>query len=289
MQPTRIACVRYLNTTPLIEGLDKLAGLTLCPMAPSRIVDQLVSGEVDIGLASIVDALAAPRPLALIPVGMIGSDGPTLTVRVFSGVPLESVTTIHADSESHTSVVLARLLFAKLFGAAPRIVSYNARERVPIGAGAGEERPLDEAWPETLLLIGDKVVTEGPPAIRYPYQLDLGEAWKKMTGLPFVYAMWMCREEDATRDHVRTSALVLDRQLRHNLTRLDWIVSQHAPRHHWPLDLARRYLGSFLRYRVGASERQGLALFLDHASRLGLIPRGSPRWCEFPAGTTTEE
>ena len=43
------------------------------------------------------------------------------------------------------------------------------------------------------LLIGDKVVTDAPPTDRYPHQMDLGEAWKDLTGLPFVYAMWMCR------------------------------------------------------------------------------------------------
>ena len=37
----------------------------------------------------------------------------------------------------------------------------------------------------------------------------------------------------------------LDRQLRHNLGRLDWLIETRAPEHHWPADLARRYLRSY--------------------------------------------
>src|SRR4051812_23054303 len=98
MQPVRIAAVRYLNTAPLIEGLDKLEGLTLIPSVPSAIAGMVRTGEADLGLASIVDAVGlagsggsdAPG-LTLVPAGMIGCDGPTMTVRLFSAVPLNQV------------------------------------------------------------------------------------------------------------------------------------------------------------------------------------------------------
>src|SRR5258708_4134367 len=113
MHPVRIACVRYLNTVPLIEGLDKLAGCELIPTVPSRISAMVESGEADIGLVSLIDA--AKGTLVLLPVGMIGCDGPTLTVRLFSGVPLDEIEALHADTDSHTSVVLCRLLLSRLF------------------------------------------------------------------------------------------------------------------------------------------------------------------------------
>jgi chorismate dehydratase len=286
MDPLRIACVRYLNTVPLIEGLEKAAGVTLIPCVPSTIAGLVASGEADIGLASLIDAAASGVPLALLPAGMIGCDGPTLTVRLFSSVPLERVSAVHADTDSHTSVALCRVLLARMFGLHPKVVPFDARERVAVGGGgAAGTGTLEESWPETLLLIGDKVVTDSPPAVRYPHQLDLGEAWKGLTGLPFVYAMWMCREAEAGSERVALAAALLDRQRRHNRTRLDWIVANRAPEHRWPRDLARRYLTEYLRFEVGPREREGAGLFLREAAALGLAPAREPVWVELPSPT----
>jgi predicted solute-binding protein len=276
----RIACVRYLNTVPLIEGLDKLAACELIPTVPARIAGMIESGAADIGLASIIDAAAGN--LALLPVGMIGCDGPTLTVRLFSEIPLDNIDTVHADTDSHTSVMLCRLLLAHLHGRRPRIVDFDVRERVAIGEPE-KAKDLDEAWPRSVLLIGDKVVTDSPRAARYPHQLDLGEAWKKLTGLPFVYATWMCRADRADDPSIHTAAAILDRQLRHNQTRLDWIVAASAREHRWPEDLARRYLGELLRFTVGDLERDAVSRFFSMAAAEGLIDMAEPRWVELAA------
>lgn len=275
MKPIRIACVRFLNTAPLVEGLSKMEGLSLLPAVPSRIADMVATGEADLGLCSIVDAVRSPVPLTLLPVGMIGCDGPTMTVRLFSRVPFEKVTTLHADTDSHTSVALARVILAKKFGVQPSMHDFDALHRAP---GAD--------WPQTVLLIGDKVVTDHPPHDAYPHQLDLGEEWKALTGLPFVYAMWMCRSDalagpDAAR--LRHAALLLDRQRRHNATRLGWIVNTHAPKANWPVELAATYLGELLRYAVGEREREAVNRFFAEAAALSLIPNATPAWCEIEA------
>lgn len=273
MDKARIGAVRYLNTVPLIEGLEKLAGVELVLAVPSRLGPMLAGGELDVALVSLADAARSEVPFAQIPVGMIGCDGPTLTVRLFSSVPLEAITTVHADTDSVTSVVLCQVLLSGLYGVRAQIRAFDARERVQT-SGTGPE------WPETLLLIGDKVVNDSPPAVRYPHQLDLGEAWRKHTGLPFVYAMWMCRAAEVGSATVRTAAAVLDRQLRHNLARLDWIVNTRAPEHRWPTDLARQYLGGLLRYQVGERERQGAERFLEEAAALSLLPSHSLTWSD---------
>lgn len=264
MLPVRLACVKYLNTAPLIAGLEKLSGWELVPVVPSRIAGMIGRGEADLGLASVIDA--AGGELALLPVGMIGCDGPTLTVRLFSTVPLEQVQTIHADTDSHTSVVLCRVLVKRLFGVRAEVVAWDASK--------------GGALPPTVLLIGDKVVTDAPPESRYRHQLDLGEAWKKLTGLPFVYAMWMCRAERMGEERLVRAAAVLDRQRRHNRTRLDWIVRKAAAEHGWPEELAETYLGSLLRYEVGERERRAVEQFFAMAAEDGLIPSATARWAE---------
>lgn len=273
MEPVKVAQVRYLNTRPLVEGLEGTEGLELVPAAPSHIAGMVRRGEADVGLASVIDFVRGGEPLAVLPVGMIGCDGPTMTVRLYSSRPIDQIDRFWADTESHTSVVLCQVLLSRRTGRVPEVLDFHARERIA-GGEAGE-------WPEAMLLIGDKVVTDSPPAVRYPHQLDLGEAWKAETGLPFVYAAWMCRASDAESPRIAEAAALLDRQLRHNLTRLDWLVETRAPEHRWPADLARRYVTELLRYEFGARERQGMERFLGLASELGLAPPRDLRWVDW--------
>lgn len=288
MEPVRVACVRYLNTAPLVEGLDAVEGLALVPSVPSAIVGMLASGEADVGLASVVDAARSDVPLRVLPCGMIGCDGPTLTVRVFSSVPWNEVTTLHADTDSHTSVVLARLLLDAVYGRRVEVVAFDARERVERGSGRApvlasvlaSGAGLEESWPPTVLLIGDKVATDPPPADRYPHQLDLGETWKRWTGLPFVYAAWMCRADESGSARVRTAAALLDRQRRRNQSRLGWIVAKRAPEARWDPALAARYLGDLLRYDLDGAAREGLTRFLREAHTRGLVERGEVSWAD---------
>jgi chorismate dehydratase len=281
MVPARVACVRYLNTLPLVDGLEGVAGLEVVSTAPSRIAPMVGRGEADLGLGSIIDVARSATGLALLPVGMIGSDGPTMTVRVFSRVPMEAVSRVHADVESHTSTALCQIVLERLHGTRPEVVDFDARERIERTPSGAAERPTEEqAWPETMLLIGDKVVVDAPPDEEYPHQLDLGLAWRHLTGLPMVYAMWMCRAGEAGDRRVQLAADLLDRQRRRNATRLDWIVSRRACEHGWPLERARRYVGSMLRFEVGAREIEAVRVFLEEAARAGLAPRHEVRVAE---------
>lgn len=271
--PIRLASVSYLNATPMIAGLEACADLELVLAVPSRIAPMLAGGQADLGLVSLIDAARADPPLAVLPrAGMIGCDGPTLTVRIFSRVPPERIATLHADTDSHTSVALAQVVLSRRFGVRPEVVDFDAREF------AGRERADD--WPEAVMLIGDKVVAGSPPAVRYPHQLDLGQAWRELTGLPFVYAMWACAPERAHDERVALAADLLDRQRRRNRARLDRVVADAAREKGWPPDLAREYAGQLLHYDVGPREREGAERFLAWAAELGLAPARAPLWAE---------
>lgn len=281
----RVGCVSYLNAKPLIHAPGNATAtpgngaaargndaafreaVNLQLDVPSRLIGRLTSGEVDVALCSIVDFFRGGQPLELVPVGGIGCAGPTLTVRLFSRVPIENITTVHADTDSHTSVLLLRVLLADLYGLSPRMIHYDTR---------ASETGSDPIFPEAVLLIGDKVVTAGPAATVYPYQLDLGAAWHDLTGRPFVFATWMKRRGT----DLGGLPLLLEKQLKANLARLDEIVAAYAAPHGWPADLAAEYLGEILRYRVGADELAAVEHFATRLSELRLIATpdpGSPR------------
>ncbi|MBL8765008.1 MAG: menaquinone biosynthesis protein [Phycisphaerae bacterium] len=278
MHTPRIGFVRYLNTVPLVEGLEAWSGVGLLPGAPAELADMLREGRADVALVSLVDALGPRGSLTLLPEGMIGCDGPTLTVRVFSRSPLDRVSQLAVDRESHTSVALARLVLEYRHGTRPEIGVFTAPD-----AGAWEGAP------ESVLLIGDKVVNAAPPERLYPHQLDLGAAWHELTGLPFVYAVWMCRAGEESSATVRTAREVLERQRRRNRMRLDWLIAKHAPGHGWPVELASRYVKEYLRYEVGPREREAVGRFAVLARELGVLPPGEPpRWADAGAAAVGE-
>ncbi|MFM9957909.1 MAG: menaquinone biosynthetic enzyme MqnA/MqnD family protein [Phycisphaerales bacterium] len=283
--PLRLGCVGYLNTLPLIEGLGKLRDLRLTLTAPARLSDLLQAGDIDMGLLSTIDyqrlstpdsrTNAIPGGLCMIPVGMIGCDGPTLTVRLFSAVPWPDVTRLHADIDSHTSVALARIILAERFGVRPEIVEFDTEL-----THANRANHADS--PQSMLLIGDKVVTNTPTPERYPYQLDLGEAWKALTGLPFVYAVWMCPAHRADDPRITAVSAVLDRQRRHNATRASWIIQQRAEVRGWRTDLAHHYTNDLLRFNVEEEHRRAVETFFDAAQRHAIIKSRVPtRWLDF--------
>ncbi len=290
MEKVRIGCVKYLNTLPLIEGLGTWRDCELVASAPSGLIGMLRRGEVDVALASVIDAAGgtqghmahghmahsegAEPGVVLLPVGMIGCEGATLTVRVFSRVPIEQITRVAVDTESHTSVVLLQVLMWKKFGTRVTIeVLSEERHR-----GIEASRHQGGGTPEALLLIGDKVVTDAPSHAEYPHQMDLGAAWKELTGLPFVYAVWMCRAGEQDSLKVRTAAKMLERSRLHNATRMDWVVGQHAEERGWPRDLAATYVGSLLKYAIGEPEREAVEKFIAWAGEMGLCGSGGVVW-----------
>lgn len=253
-----VAVVSFLNATPLVDGLDDVAGVDVIRAVPSRLLAALTSGRADIALCPTVDFQRSPEPLAIVPAGGISSAAATMTVRVFSQQPIVALERIAVDSDSHTSVALLQIVLEARFGRRP--------EMVPLPGAATD-------WAaEAMLLIGDKVVTCNPPATRYPYQLDLGQAWSELTGLPFVFAVWMCR---AGADLGRLPAVLAELRTV-NAGRLEAIVAAHATRLGWRTGPARRYLGQLLHHTIGDRELVAMEMFWGECHRLGLIATPRP-------------
>ena len=277
--PLRIGAVSFLNTAPLIDGLDRLEACRVRPSVPSLLIDQLLADEVDVALCSTIDYLRAPVPLRLLPAGQLGGAGATLTVRLYARRPIEALTEVHVDTDSHTSVALLRIILAERYGIRPAIRPYHARERV------AAHRPLE--WPDAMLLIGDKVVTDSPPAVRYPHQIDLGAAWFTLTGLPFVFAMWMVRT-DLDPHRLARAGVLLDRQRRANTMRLGALLSRRLQGSRWPADLAVTYITECLQYEVTPRSLEGLRAFFDRAVSHGIVDADRPLDLVSPYGKASQ-
>lgn len=249
-QPIRLGSVSFLNAKPLIYGLERETDLALTLDVPSRLIDGLRDGRFDLALLPVIDYQQLPGA-QVVPAGGIGCDGPTLTVRIFSRVPLGDVQTLACDTDSHTSVALARLVLAESYAARPEFVPLHAAGNAPSTAR---------------LLIGDKVVAQEPAG--FPIQIDLGQAWKELTGLPFVFATWVARAGVDLRD----LPVRLEIARREGLANVEAIITQFAQRHGWPTDIARKYLTHYLKFDIGPRQLQAIALFHTLAAKHGIIP-----------------
>jgi predicted solute-binding protein len=106
----------------------------------------------------------------------------------------------------------------------------------------------------------------------YRHQLDLGEEWKNLTGLPFVFAMWMMRRDMVD---VELARMLRDAQ-RAAAGMTEELLNRYANEKGWPRDLARRYFTEYLRYQVTANARAGLAKFFELAAKLNILPSRRP-------------
>lgn len=251
----RLGVVSYLNSRPLIYGLEAAPDFELTLDVPARLPALLDAGRVDAALVPVVDLVRPQRDWVVVSDGCIACDGETFTVRVFSRVPLTQVDTLHVDGDSHTSVALAKLLWRESFGGRDLIVEPFERDQ-----------PTDAC--QAILLIGDKVV--GQPLIDFDIETDLGSAWKSLTGLPFVFAVWAGRSDVDHSELAGRLGQARDQGVAH----AEEIAERIAPTMGWPVELAKRYLTRRLQFTLTPRHRQGMELFLEKARTHGLISAG---------------
>jgi chorismate dehydratase len=255
----RVGAVSYLNSKPLYYELCELAPeVELSMEVPSRLADQLAAGELDVALIPSVEYLrGAHLGYEIIPGFAIAARGPVRSVKLFSRVPFPQIQRLALDEGSRTSQVLARVWLAARHGVHPPKI-----EPLPLGM------PVLESTADAVLVIGDR-------AMKVPHRsfievIDLAEAWQDLTGLPFVFALWVARGGVDLGD--LPSALAKSREL--GLAHAADLARLHGPRLGLSSYTCYDYLTRALSYDLGKPELAGLERFARMAADLGLAPEG---------------
>ena len=231
----RIGSVPYLNSVPLTHGIEEQIDFVV----PSALAEKLRAGELDAALVSVTEVLFHEGYDILDGVA-VASDGPVKSVFLAHRKRLEEIKTVYCDPASLTSVNLLRVLLSER--------SINPIfEPLPDYAQASE---LDN-----VLLIGNS----GIDFVRAPHEhkiWDLGTAWKELTDLPFVYAVWALRRgchDETLRNKLLTAKA-------NGLKHLPEIIATHPD---YDEDLRSAYLGGHIRYDLGEREKAGLNRFIE--------------------------
>jgi chorismate dehydratase len=257
----RIGAVNYLNSKPLVYGLeDQTAGCRLLFDLPSRLAESLAAGRLDVALIPSVEFFRTPG-YAIVSDACVACRGPVRSVMLHFRVPPGDTKTIALDEGSRTSAALALILLQELAGVLPR------RESLPIGAG------LDETTADAILLIGDRAMQN--TSQEFVEIWDLGSAWQDWAGLPFVFAMWVARPG------VDTTALadILSGTRDRGVANLAAIAAKEGPSLGVEPGSALSYLRDNLHFTLGDDEIRALTRFQSMCADRNFVPRNvSPNW-----------
>jgi chorismate dehydratase len=267
LQGLRIGCVQYLNSRPLIHGLQSGPGVhPPTPGAvlahPATLAAKLREGALDAALVPVFELLRSPGSYRVVRGISISSNGPVYSVFVAHTCPLERLDAIAADPASLTSVHLLQVLAARRLGA-------------PLPFLGSAEASDDAALPHShgRLLIGNQAI-HFRLRMEHSQMLfwDLGQAWTEWTGLPFVYAVWVLRKELPAAQAVANAFRELAAE---GLSQVDRIAREQSE---FPPELALRYLTQHIRFGLGAPEEAGIEKFSLELELGGHVPRGRARW-----------
>ncbi len=256
--PIRVGAVSYLNSKPLIEDLEELAeNAELMLDYPSLLADDLAAGRIDVGLIPSIEVIRSSE-YEIISNACVATQGPVLSVKMYSRVPLGKIRRLALDMGSRTSATLVRIMLAEQYGVYPEV------EPLPI------EQTIEASTADAILLIGDRAIHT--PETSFVATWDLGEEWLRWTGLPFVFAMWAVRRDQETGSLEAALCQARDK----GVTLLDEIARREAPKLGIDQSVAENYLKNNLSFYLGPAECCGLRLFQELAIKTGLAPEGVP-------------
>lgn len=265
----RLGRIAWVNCFPVYAAIDR--GVVPCPAelvsgTAAELNDLLAAGTLDVSAVSAVEYARDVARYQLLPDLAITADGPVHSVLLFSKVPPRELDgrSVLRTASSRTSVLLLELLCRQVWKVTPRFAQVRAE--------ASDLAALDGFPHEAVLVIGDAALMLTARQ-RYPHVVDLSQAWKAWTGLPFVFAVWAARRE-ADPGAVRGIHRALLASRAWGIAHLDELAAEASARTGIPLAVTRDYLGT-LDYRLGGRELEGLTTFFRMLAQDGLAPGGA--------------
>jgi chorismate dehydratase len=249
----RIAAIRYINTLPLIFGMESHPGLELIFDTPSGCYGRLIRNEVDVALVPIIGTQLNPQIRALKGLG-IAAVRRTESVYLFATKPLDRVRTILGDPASLSSILLAKVILHEKYGNDPDFL-----------AGSAENiHEVLRLFDATLVIGNEAILTDKSDYDHY----DLATEWYSITGFPFIFAVWASNRVLSTAE----KEIFYDayRQASQN-----WNLVYEQAARMLAVDAAflHRYYNENLRYHLTRSDYEGLLRFLTMACEFGFLEK----------------
>lgn len=260
----RVGRIKYLNVAPVYYNMDRQAGPddpVWVNGTPAELNRLLAEGAIDISPVSSAAYAVHHRDWQILPDLSISSFGNVMSVLLVSRLPLHRLQgePVCITDESASAAALAKLICSHR-GITPRWIT----------AGIEDPGNLDPGV-AAFLVIGDKAL-RNDWSRRFPFIWDLGGMWRRMTGLPFVFALWAVRRQFAL-DHpdiVSAIGAALVRSKNQGIRHIDQVVCCVAR----ATGLDSTFLDTYyrrLRYDLDPFKKLGLRHFYNCLAHQGLL------------------
>lgn len=261
----RLGKIGYLNVLPLYHPLESgiiVNDFEIVSGPPSHLNRLMDAGELDFSAASSIEYARHPEKYYLVPDIAIGSRGPVQSVLLLSRRPVEELSgqTILVSSQTHTSAALLKVLLAEHWNISTDFETGDATSLLEQGKR-----------PEAILAIGDEALNLRYHP-EYPYRTDLGEAWRELTDLPFIFGVWIVQRDSYAKltkevSNACNAMLAAKRWGQENISDICIMAAESSC-------LDDREMCSYfdgLVYDFGDEEKAGLRLFYQHLATNGII------------------
>lgn len=249
----RVVAADFLNSLPLTVEMAEDDFFNFEYVIPSEGARRMMEQEADIALLPVA-ALAEIGGLEVVPGPCIGANGRVESVVIVSEVPLDRVERLYVDDASRTSVILAKVFLDSI-----------GKGSIPFVRLSGHEIPTHVGGNDAGLLIADIAFKESK---RFKYRHDLADAWKRLTGEPFVFAVW------AAQPGVLTPELVerINRRFWDGVARKHRIIEEWSSTHEMPRNEVADYLDERIQFNLNKSAWYGMQEFFRLAGNMRLLP-----------------
>jgi len=243
----KVGIVNYLNTRPLVYGLQFPPineQIELIGDNPARLSEMLMKNEIDIGLIPVA-AIPQLKEHYIVGDYCIGTETEVASVCLFSEVPLNEIETVYLDYQSRSSVALLKWLMKEYWGIHPKLLQAedeSYRDKIK-GTTAG-------------LVIGNRALEQRKIST---FIYDLASEWRAITGLPFVFAVWVSNKPlpEKFLELFNAANAV-------GLNHIDEIVEEA---NYSSFDL-KKYYKLHLSYRLDDKKKAGMELFLAYLKQM---------------------
>ncbi len=247
MKKIKVGAVSYLNTKPLLYGIEHsqelMQQIELIKDYPSKIAKQLLDNEIDVGLVPVA-VIPQMNEYYFVSDSCIGADGNVASVCLFSEVPINKIEKILLDYQSKTSVTLCKVLFK----------DYWKKDVFFEDAKGDFTKEIKENT--AAVLIGDRALQQRKTS-KYIY--DLGGEWKVMTGLPFVFAAWISNKK-LPEDFIT----LFNKKNAEGIKNIDIVIKEN----NFDFYDLHMYYTKNISYKLDEEKMKGMNLFLELMQKL---------------------
>jgi chorismate dehydratase len=270
----RVGRIPYINCYPVYGAID--AGTVkldaeLVTGVPSDLNAKMARGQLDVSVVSAIEYARASERYLLLPDLAISCDGPVRSVLLLSKLPAPELggRRVVLSRSSMTSVALLELLFENVWHARPDFVPGDA-ELTDVARFADDPHDARLVIGDAALVLGAQRTAAGAP---YPFVYDLGSEWKRWTGLPFVFAVWVAQRSTSVDRALAVHATLIESRS-WGLQHLDQLAERAAESSGVDTGTCREYL-SGLDYGLSYPHLAGLTNFFNRLVAVGRVPNGT--------------